>query len=262
MKCRLLAAALCCLSAPAFGEAWTLQEDRVQAITGLVFSEADHSYGSNAPMQFQKTLFTTYSEYGLRDDLTLFVHTESAYVQVEQGGLAPYHAMDNAVEAGARLRVDPWMGWGDFGVLSVEASLLTAGAFNFAVSANRSTGGEGSQLRLLYGRGFRLWDHDAFFNAEVAHRFLTGPRPDETPLDLTGGVWLDGDNMVMAQSFNLFAGAGTIAAYPGFRSHKLQFSWVRRLSDRFLVQAAGFFSPAGRNALVEQGACLSLWSRF
>jgi hypothetical protein len=37
---------------------------------------------------------------------------------------------------------------------------------------------------------------------------------------------------------------------------------VRRLSDRFLVQAGAFFSPAGHNALAEQGLCLSLWSRF
>ena len=28
------------------------------------------------------------------------------------------------------------------------------------------------------------------------------------------------------------------------------------------LQAGGFFSPAGHNALVEQGASLSLWLRF
>ena len=262
MKRWLLAGLLACMPVNSWAGAWTQDEDRWQVITGLVLSEAGHTYGSDAPIQFRRALFTSYTEYGLRENLTLFAATESAYVEVQQGSAAPYHAIDNAVEGGARLRVDPWLGLDDFGILSVEVSLRTAGAFNFAVSANRGAGGDGGQLRLLYGKGLRLWDHDAFADIELGRRFLAGARPDETPFDLTAGLWLDPDNMVMAQSFNLFAAAGQVAAYPSFESHKLQLSWVRRLSGRFLLQSAGFFSPAGRNALVEQGVCLSLWMRF
>ena len=262
MKPWLAAAWLLCAPLPAMAGAWTQDEDHWQVITGVVLSAADHSYGSDAPIRFRRALFTSYTEYGLRENLTLFAATESAYVDVTQGGQAPYHAIDNAVEAGARLRIDPWLDWGDFGALSLEASLRTAGAFNFAVSANRSTGGDGGQLRLLYGRSFKLWDRDAFAGIELGHHFLAGERPDETPFDLTAGLWLDPNNMMLLQSFNLFAGAGDIAAYPSFESHKMQISWVRRLSGRFLLQTAGFFSPAGHNALVEQGVCLSLWMRF
>jgi hypothetical protein len=68
--------------------------------------------------------------------------------------------------------------------------------------------------------------------------------------------------MVMAQNFNRIAGAGAIAAYPSFESHKLQFSWVRRMSRHFYLQSGAFFSPAGRNALDERGAVLSVWTRF
>jgi hypothetical protein len=107
-----------------------------------------------------------------------------------------------------------------------------------------------------------VWDHDGFVDLEAGGRLLSGARPLEVPLDLTAGLWLDADDMAMLQSFNLSAAAGRIAAYPALASHKLQLSWVRRLSDRFLLQSAAFFSPAGRDALVEQGLCLSVWSRF
>jgi protein XagA len=161
-----------------------------------------------------------------------------------------------------RVRLDRWLGWDDVGVVSLEASYRTAGAFNFAVSANRSSGGNGAQLRLLYGRSFKLWDRDAYIDLEAGESFLTGGRPDETPFDVTAGLWLDGDNELMLQNFNLFGGANLAAGYYAFESHKLELSWVRRLSDKLLLQAGGFFSPAGRNALAEEGLCLSVWLRF
>jgi hypothetical protein len=68
--------------------------------------------------------------------------------------------------------------------------------------------------------------------------------------------------MVMLQSFNLFSAGSAAAPYVYFRSHKIELSWVKRLSGRFSLQAGGFFSPSGQNALVEQGVVLALWTRF
>jgi hypothetical protein len=147
-------------------------------------------------------------------------------------------------------------------VFSLEASWRTAGAFNFAVSANRSTGGNGEEVRLLYGHTFKLGGRDGFFDVELGHDFLSGARPDENPLDLTAGWWIGRNHMLMAQSFNLFAGAGATPSYPAFNSHKVQLSWVWRRSQRSLYQLGVFFSPAGNNALEEDGVCLSLWRRF
>jgi protein XagA len=241
--------------------AWTQEENAWQNISGLILSAADHSFGSSSPIRFRRALLQTYTEYGWEPDVTLFAATESAYVDVAQGG-APYNAFDQAVEGGLRLRLDRWLGWDDVGVVSLEASYRTAGAFNFAVSANRSSGGNGAQLRLLYGRSFKLWNRDAYIDLEAGKSFLSGGRPDETPFDVTAGLWLDGDNELMLQSFNLFGGANPAAGYYAFESHKLELSWVRRLSDNLLLQGGGFFSPAGNNALAEQGLCLSVWLRF
>ena len=250
------------LPGPARAGAWTQEEGRWQVISGVILSDADRSYDSNLPIQFRRTLLQAFAEYGLTAETTLFATAESAAVDIRQGSAPRFHASDNAIEGGARWRFDPWAGLSALGVFSLDVSARAAGAFNFAVSADRSTGGSSTQARLLYGRGFKLWDRDAFVDLEAGGRLLSGARPLELPLDLTAGVWLDPDDMAMVQSFNLSASAGHTAAYPAFTSHKLQFSWVRRLSDRFLVQAGAFFSPAGHNALVEQGACLSLWSRF
>jgi hypothetical protein len=123
------------------------------------------------------------------------------------------------------------------------------------------TVGSGSR-RFQYGRSFKLDDRDAFVEVDLGEDFMTGARPNETPLDITAGIWLGADNMVMAQSFNMFAGAGDVAAYPAFNSHKLQLSWVYRWSPRWLFQTGAFFSPAGNNALVEQGVAFSVWRRF
>lgn len=253
---------LCLLPCPAWAGAWTQDEGRWQVISGVILSDADRSYDSKVPIQFRRALFQAFAEYGLDGDTTLFAAAESAIVDVRQGSAPAFHADDNAIEGGARWRFDPWAGLSALGVLSLEVSGRVAGAFNFAVSADRSTGGGGAQMRLLYGRSFKLWGHDSFVDLEAGGRLLSGARPLEVPLDLTAGAWLDADDMAMLQSFNLFAGAGGLAAYPAFASHKLQLSWVRKLSDRFLVQAGGFLSPAGHNALVERGFCLSLWSRF
>ena len=68
--------------------------------------------------------------------------------------------------------------------------------------------------------------------------------------------------MVMVQSFNLFAGAGSLTAYAPFESHKLQVSWVTRMSRHFWLQSGAFVSPMGHNALQERGLQVSLWTRF
>ncbi len=242
----------------ALAGAWTREADSAQQITSLVGSMADHSFDTPAPIRYRKALLQTYNEYGWRDGVTLFAATESAYVEVTQRGLAPYSAFDNAVEGGARFRLRH----GNWGVLSVETSLRTAGAFNFAVAANPGAGGDGGRLRLLYGRSFRWRGRYGFLDVGAGRQFLSGARADETALDVTAGLWVTPGNMVMAQSFNIFAGAGAIAAYPAFETHKLQVSWVRQMSRHFSLQTAGFISPAGRNALDEQGFALSVWTRF
>ncbi len=238
--------------------AWTRPENGVQQITSALASQADHSFGSTAPISFRKAVIQTHTEYGFKDWLTLIAASESAYVEITQAGLAPYTAFDQGVEGGARLRLRR----GNWGVLSLEASYRAAGAFNFAVSANAAAQGNAARLRLLYGRSYRVGGHDAFVDVAAGRHLLSGARADETAVDVTAGFWFDSANMVMAQSFNLYAGQGGLSAYAPFASHKLQVTWVGRVSRHFWLQAGGFVSPAGSNTLQERGLLVALWTRF
>jgi hypothetical protein len=244
--------------------AWTEPQDHWQVIGGFIVSNADRGYDAHGhgrmPVTFERLLLQTDADYGWRDYLTLFGRTETAIAHYRDAVTPPISAVDNALEAGARLRL---LDDDDYGILSVEGSLRTAGAFNFAVSASSLASGRSANFRLLYGINFKWREMNGFVDFEAGESFLSRPRPNETPLDLTVGLWIDTDTMVMLQSFNLIgAGGGGGWSYPYFRSHKIEASLVRKLSERYSVQAGAFFSPAGQNALVEQGLCLSLWANF
>ena len=116
-------------------------------------------------------------------------------------------------------------------------------------------------MRLLYGTNFKLFGRDGFGDVEVAERVITHPRPDETVLDLTGGIWFGTKTMVMLQSFNVVSGGDADSPDTYFRTHKIEMSVVRRLSPRWSVQLGAFLSPAGQNSLVEQGITIALWKQ-
>lgn len=264
MKGLALAMLLALPPGPAMAAAWTQKEDSWQLIGGLILSDADASFDGHGnpstPASFQRLLFTTDTAYGWDDDLTLVLRSETAYAHIHDG--VDVTAVNTALEAGVRYRLEQGLGLlAADDLVSVEATARTAGAFNFAYSANAGAAGHDAGLRLLYGSGFQWNGRDGFIDVELGQRWLSPPRPDQTALDVTAGLWLDGDWMVMAQSFNTVSGPAA-APYRFFRSHKLQLSGVWKVSPRFSLQAGGFFSPAGLNALDERGLCLSLWARF
>lgn len=261
---RLLPFMLLLQTAGACAAAWTQDEGAWQLISGVISSDADRSFddGSRAvPALFQRQLLQNDIEYGWTGSLTLLARTETAYVRTRSNGV-PVSEVNNAFEGGARYLLARGPGLvGADDVLSVEGSVRTAGAFNFAYSANADSGGQDGGLRLLYGSGFRFWDRDGFVDFEAGYRWVSRPRPDQMPVDLTAGLWLAPRWMVMVQSFNLFSGAAT-APYVPFRMHKLELSGAWKLTQRLTLQAGAFLSPAGRNALDERGLCLSVWADF
>jgi hypothetical protein len=234
-----------------------------QVISSAVFTDAHYSFGDGgkpgSSTLFERGLLQTDTQYGWNNDLTLILRSETANVHVHD---ASNHisTVSNAVEAGIRYHLRDGV-LADYDVLSVEAIGRAAGAFNFSVSADGRAGGEAAGVRLLYGAPFKLLGRDGFVDAEMAQRWLSPPRPDETAVDITAGLWLTSVTMVMLQSFNLFSGPAR-APYLRFRTHKLQASWVWHWSPRFSLQAGSYFSPAGANALQENGMVISLWANF
>jgi len=64
---------------------------------------------------------------------------------------------------------------------------------------------------------------------------------------------------VLAQSFTTVSAGEARAPFGDFRSHKLQLSGVRRLSDAVGLQVGGFRTVAGRNVIKETGAFTAVW---
>lgn len=261
MMVRILAAVFLLVAGagPAFAGAWTLQRGHWQTFTTTTESEASRSFdsggGASVPTTFSKLLVQNTFEYGLTGAITLFATPAYVEARVRTPTVPLTIARDSSIEAGARMML-----FARDGRLSLQVSYKSAGAFDFSVSANKAAGSQ-VELRLLYGTSFKLFGRDGFIDLQAAERWITHPRPDETPIDLTAGLWLTHNTMVMAQSFNIISGGDAEAPYTYYRSHKLELSVVERLSRHWSLQLGVFYSPAGQNALVENGISVSLWTQ-
>ena len=243
----------------AYAGAWTLPAGDTQIISGVILSNATESFddsGGTIPVYYRKILFQTYAEHGLTDDLTLVLSPEFA-IASEQGPNQPLiNANDFAIQGGLRYRL-----LNRFGIFSVQATYKSAGAFDMSVSANQDSGSE-IELRFLYGLNFKLFGRDAYFDGEIAQRWINGARPDETPIDLTLGLHWSDKLTVMAQSFNIISAGNGDPPYRYYRSHKLELGLVQRLWKGVYLESGAYFSPAGQNALVEHGTDASIWVYF
>lgn len=239
--------------------AWTLPAGDTQIISGVILSDASASFGNSGgtiPLYYRKILLQSYAEHGLTDDLTLVLSPQYAIATEQMPDRPLIHANDFAIQAGLRYRITD-----AFGVLSVQSTYKSAGAFDMSVSANNDSGSE-IELRLLYGLNFKLFGRDAYFDAEMAQRWIGGARPDETPLDLTLGLHWSDKLTFMVQNFNIIAAGNGDPPYRYYRSHKLEFATVQRLWKGVYLESGAFFSPIGQNALVEHGADASIWVYF
>ena len=250
---------LVCLTAgEARAGAWTQAKGHWQIITSFEAMHADATFdalGARDPSKsFDKLYLKSLVEYGWSDGITLFAAPEFVIAKSTQAGVVTQSA-DSAIEFGTRTRLSR-----RFGILSLQASYKTAGPSDLTNSAPHDSA-EVAEIRLLYGTNFTWRGHSGFFDLEAAKRWLSPPRPGETVLDATMGLWLGPKTMVMLQSFNVI-GTGSADPLAGdYRMHKLELSVLRCLSDRWSLQAGAFLSPAGRNSLVEQGVAVSLWLR-
>ena len=240
--------------------AWTQAEGTGQTFSTFTYSRASHSYDahSNAtiPIRYTKLLTQTYIEYGVRDWLTLTVDPEYAKAQSGPPGGPIEIANAFAIGAGARVRL-----LDNHGVFSLEGSYKSAGAFDTSVSVNQESARQ-FEIRALYGTNFDLFGKPAFADLELGQRFIAGARPSETPIDISVGLHITKQTMVLAQNFNVIAGGDSKPPYSYYRSHKVQLSIVQHLWRHLSLQVGGFVSPLGQNALKEQGLSIALWDSF
>jgi hypothetical protein len=244
----------------AFAGAWVQDSGKWLTITSLEISRAGSGYDAqgrpDVPIVFYKYYTKSLIEYGWNDRLTLFVAPEYVIGGESLPDKKPFRANDFGIEGGARFHVSD-----AFGIVSVQSSFKFAGPFDLSNSVGQDSAYIG-EVRVLDGVGFKLFGDDAFANAEVAQRFVNNPRPNETVIDLTAGLWIDKNTMAMVQSFNTISGGDAEPPYSYYRMHKLEASVVQHLWGRWFLQSGAYLTPAGQNSLVEQGVVTAIWARF
>ena len=193
------------------------------------------------------------------DGFTLVGKTEMGS---ERDGDLPFArpALSSA-ELGGRLRL--WQGSGVVVSTAVSARFEEARADDGSETFGWTR--PEVETRLLAGYGFstgpRLWSLPAFVDAEAAYRSRTGEGPDEILVDLTVGLRVRPDTLLLAQSFSTLSTAEE-KGEASYAYHKVQGSVVYDLDARWSLQVGAFATVAGRNALREQGLVTAVWFRF
>ena len=239
--------------------AWTLQRHHWQVLTVATVTQADALFDgegrARVPTKFNKSLLQNTLEYGLTDRITAFAASAYVVARVQSPVTGTVSAQDTSFEAGARIGL-----FRDFGLLSLQGSYKSAGAFDLSVSSNHQPGRQ-VDVRLLYGTSFKLFDLNGFVDLQAGQRWISRPRPNETPVDLTAGLWLTPRTMLLAQSLNIISAGNGQPPYVYYRSHKVELSLVETLWKGWSLKLGAFASPTGQNALDERGINVALWAR-
>jgi hypothetical protein len=238
---------------PADAGAWNLPKGQGQAILKYEDMRADEAFGPfggrfDLPGGRVDRTASMLVEYGVTDRLTLQVKGEwqqgrDAYVDFDGRG---------PLEIGARWQVhrDP------DNVVAVYAGYAQGGEGRNAGYAPPGAGDSDWELRVMGGRSWS--EPRTFVEAQLARRWRSG-LTDEVRMDVTAGVHLGQDWMVMGQMFAGVTDKAPDGASAGWLS--LEGSAVRRFGD-WSVQAGWRHAVAGHEIAISRGPIIGLWRRF
>jgi hypothetical protein len=241
--------------------AWTLEEGQGIAVLALNPSTADQIFNGSHKLQttprYNKFEFQALFEYGVRDWFTVIVAPGVQHIDIA----APVDAKRTGLgftEFGGRLRIFHSDNW----VVSTQATIRIPGTFDASNPAAIGHNGFEHDLRLLVGHSFRLADWPAFVDLQFAQRFRSGERPSEVRIDAALGVRPAPQWLMLAQLFNVISEGDSPPLFPSYDYSKLQLSVVYEVTPHWALQAGGFTTFHGRNALQENGLLAAVWYRF
>lgn len=244
------------LAGPVLAGPWLPPKGKGQAILKFEAMQADQGYGPDGvlvdlPAERRDTALGLFVEYGLTDSLAVqfkgdWQAGEDAFVDYEGRG---------PVELGLN-----WQVWRDERTaISLYGAYAAGGEGRNAGYAAPGVGDQDWEVRASLGRSFGGrgdgWAaRGSFIDLQAARRMRDG-LPDETRIDATVGLHLDGDWMLLAQAF------GGQGDDDGPRWLSLEASLVRNVGD-WSVQAGWRQAVAGRETPQSGGPVISIWRRF
>jgi hypothetical protein len=248
-------------STAAFAGAWTLDQGHGQVVVTATPSTADEAFDGDRTTQprprYNKFEAQGLAEYGVTDWLTAIVSPGFQHIDIAEP-VGAHRTGLGYTEFGGRLRFLHGDNW----VVSGQVSARVPGTFDAANPAAVGYNGFEYDFRLLFGYSFSVGAWPAFVDVQVAQRFRAGDPPNETRADISFGVRPQPQWLMLAQVFNVVSQGPSPPIYPSYDYSKLQLSAIYDLTQQWSVQAGGFTTFSGRNALQENGLILGAWYRF
>ncbi len=251
----LAALLLLFLPAPAAAGAWPMSRGQGQAIVRYERQTADEAFaadGGTVPIEPRwDESATTFVEYGLTRRLTLqgkfgVARGEDAFNGYE--GASP-------AELGVRWTVAQ----DDRGAVALYVGGITPGEGENAIYVSRVRSHGDLEMRVLAGRSGRKWGRPVFAEVQAA-RLWRIDAPDETRLDLTVGMDMTRNWLVLVQSYGGVTDEGVAAALkPGWLNNEV--SLVRRFGD-WRLQAGWRDAAYGRDTTRGSGPVVGVWRKF
>ncbi len=200
---------------------------------------------------------STYIQYGVTDWLMAVVKPD--FVSTRVGGTPPGHYTGfGTSEAGAQVQL-PSIGPFSFALQGTFHLPASDHPQNRALVGNTSRDTDG---RGLAGAVFTLGPYPGFVDLEAGYRVRGAQSPDEVHVDLTGGVRVKPNVLLLMQSFTTAPTQAGTPLYPRSTYSNLEGSAVYDFDPHWSVQAGLFGTVYGRNALRERGVDTAVWYRF
>lgn len=252
------AAAAAFVPATALAGAWTWPEGTGQAILSLAAGAGEVDGPSGAGWARESKLETSLDvEYGLRDELTLFMQSGLEDYAIGAPASDSYRGFDySAAGLRARLLSSQSLVW------SVQGAALAPGARDAERPAQAGNTGFDSDWRTLVGSSFLVGDVWSFADASVGYRTRGGGPADEWVADFTLGAHLRPNLTVLAQSFNAVSNGSRAPLFPAAQTMTVEPSLVYDFDKVWSAQIGFYATMRAINANRENGVVVALWRRF
>ncbi len=256
----------------ASGSAWDEAPGHGQIILTTSYLATSRSFDSNWNSHlfpyngtFRQFQINAFLDLGLRRRWDLLANVPFPFLRSanDYGSQESSGAGDIAVGLKYRLNSleSPW---------AISAQVLTQfPAYSATTSPPPGNHQEDIEARFLVGRGGKWLDTPVFWDAEVAYRYRTGAPADQFRADVTGGMNLTRNWMLMVQVFTItsMGNSSPVAttnpnAQSDFDLYKVQPCAVWRVAPRLRVQAGWTYAFAARNTSRDHTVLLALWKDF
>lgn len=248
----------------AFAGAWAQPPGTGQIISTTTYDTAERAYDDkwklNRDVSFAKTDSRFFMEHGVTSKLTLV--TETAYQDVDYTSRDGRTKVQGFGNSALGLRYQFFKKGRQ--VAALQSTFILAGSGENISDADLGRGGNGWELRALYGRSFKALKREGFIDLQAAWVYRPGISPDSYKSDATVGINATKSIQLLGQAFysktnNQVLDTDRILSN---ESLKLQASFVRKTSKKRSYQFGVFQTVAGRNIVKEKAVIFGVWQRY